>query len=123
MFHSHQDFMVALGEGFKGARPIAVSVMSSSSGGIRKCWRVSVEKDSGITVDQNQWMDSQQCYRSVQVVESWAVLYTRARCILRLEVCFGHCPSVTARSTSDIRLPTRYSLSKWQTVNGGIKTT
>lgn len=84
MFHVHQDFMVALGEGFKGAGPIAVSVMSSSSGGIRKGWRVSVEKDSGITVDQNQWMDSQQCYRSVQVVESWAVLCTRARCILRL---------------------------------------
>lgn len=39
------------------------------------------------------------------------------------EVCFGHCPSVTARSTSDIRLPTRYSLSKWQPVSGGIETT
>lgn len=49
MFHTHQDFMVALAEGFKGARPIAVSVMSSSSGGIRKCWRVSVEKDGRIT--------------------------------------------------------------------------
>lgn len=49
MFHVLQDFMVALGEGFKGAGPIAVSVMSSSSGGIRKGWRVSVEKDSGIT--------------------------------------------------------------------------
>lgn len=56
MFHTHQDFMVALAEGFKGARPIAVSVMSSSSGGIRKCWRVSVEKDGRITVDRNQWM-------------------------------------------------------------------